>query len=672
MALLNNCWVGFFPGDGSQYVTCGTHSDFNFAPTLNAFSFHAWFRSSSASVGGKIILARGTGGVIQYGVELKNSNIETTIGNQTFSDNADTLISIDVNDDSWHQVIVSVRTSPQQVAIYLDGQQLAIHNYTGTSVVATDLLIGGCRTTGVTGVTRPFDGYIDEVGIWNSALSNAEMIELWNGGYGLLLDDNSGAYVSGASLRGFWRLGDGATENAGTPSPTTTIEDVSGYGHNGTLVAPDPSLFYFQYDNLTFDVPGYPSCLVSSSSSLIATTPSFTVERTDQAAMIQYTGFRGNMYRSVLQCTSTEGVDNKIFVHEIGRPVVGSTIRNAVFRRVATIQDLATVPVDEPTSTFPKVYRTNRAELLAKQPSDLDTQWQEVQRQCMVLSLDMQYFGVPVIVNGQAVYSGGATGVITFRDRESFGAVLPTATVPEPQSSSSSSVAAPISSSSSSMTITYPVSSSSSGVVITSSSSAEPDPYAFSASIPLSAVSDAVTRLNDFGIKTLYTDLGFIRFGRDADPERTWDAMLRFSITIPRWALIESAYLYLFARSSEQEEDVVIRAHDIYGSPSYAPIGVFSGTADPLYPRSNTVWSGIAPITQYGFPITQPLDVTDMLQFFVDRGSHVSGDYFGLWLQELVSDAGARRDAIVAVGGLGPKLVVNYRTDRGSSSSAGA
>ena len=70
-----------------------------------------------------------------------------------------------------------------------------------------------------------FKGGIDEVSIWNNALTTAEVIALYNSGSRLDASSNSGNYVSSSSLVGYWKFNEGTG---------TTTNDANG-NNNGVI-----------------------------------------------------------------------------------------------------------------------------------------------------------------------------------------------------------------------------------------------------------------------------------------------------------------------------------------------------------------------------------------------------------------------------------------------------
>ena len=90
------------------------------------------------------------------------------------------MIAPEVMDDAWHH-IVCVR-SGSSILIYKDGQ-LADSNTSGFAIspAPSDLMLFDNSTS----LGQTFVGTMDEVGVWQRALSVAEVGQLYNNGNGL-------------------------------------------------------------------------------------------------------------------------------------------------------------------------------------------------------------------------------------------------------------------------------------------------------------------------------------------------------------------------------------------------------------------------------------------------------------------------------------------------------
>lgn len=81
-----------------------------------------------------------------------------------------------INDGRWHQILFSVNREKQEVWIFLDGKNVAIYNTPGIKGFETSnsTVIGGTDEKweyGSNGQWFAFNGYIDEVKVWDVALS---------------------------------------------------------------------------------------------------------------------------------------------------------------------------------------------------------------------------------------------------------------------------------------------------------------------------------------------------------------------------------------------------------------------------------------------------------------------------------------------------------------------
>mgnify|MGYP005990524347 CR=1 FL=1 len=90
-----------------------------------------------------------------------------------------------INDGEWHQIVVSIDASKSELWLYLDGINVAIYNTPNLKSVETDLktIIGGTDEKweyGSYGQWNAFNGYIDEVKIWENAINSKEVVALYS------------------------------------------------------------------------------------------------------------------------------------------------------------------------------------------------------------------------------------------------------------------------------------------------------------------------------------------------------------------------------------------------------------------------------------------------------------------------------------------------------------
>ncbi|MEL6635091.1 MAG: LamG-like jellyroll fold domain-containing protein [Bacteroidota bacterium] len=78
-----------------------------------------------------------------------------------------------MNTNQWHHVAVTVDQGT--ITLYIDGQEVANHSYSGTPTAASDMPVNIGASPGFGG--REFDGVIDEVRIWNVARTRQQIAD---------------------------------------------------------------------------------------------------------------------------------------------------------------------------------------------------------------------------------------------------------------------------------------------------------------------------------------------------------------------------------------------------------------------------------------------------------------------------------------------------------------
>jgi trimeric autotransporter adhesin len=92
---------------------------------------------------------------------------------------------VSITAGTWNQIIVD--RSGNTLSIYLDGSLLVSDtSYVGSINPSTNPLLIG-RRDAQDGRDFSVDGRLDEIAIWNRALSTSEIASLWNGGAGMLI-----------------------------------------------------------------------------------------------------------------------------------------------------------------------------------------------------------------------------------------------------------------------------------------------------------------------------------------------------------------------------------------------------------------------------------------------------------------------------------------------------
>ena len=180
--LTNNGNVSFASGKiGNAAVFDGTNSlDSNFVvPDTGDFTITSWFNPA----GGPFALVGNTKEWAQGFFEIGSSDPGSQDGKiRLFSANSTEIVGVATDDQFTESVWnhVAVRRSGSTFNIWLNGVlQSASYEYSG-SLESDSLTLGKSTYT-------HFNGSMDAVGIWNRALSDAEVAELYNNGTGLEL-----------------------------------------------------------------------------------------------------------------------------------------------------------------------------------------------------------------------------------------------------------------------------------------------------------------------------------------------------------------------------------------------------------------------------------------------------------------------------------------------------
>ncbi len=221
----------------TDYLSIPNNAALN--PTT-AFTLEAWIKADSWNVNswGGVILSKDGWGSGEAGYTLRcgaNGTASFMLGTTT----------------SWKEVL----STPQMVlgqwyhlAGTFDGTQLKLYingvlsgttNYSGVALASTyDLSIG--RITYTAGGTRNFDGQIDEVRIWNTALSQATI-------QNNLTKKVTNVHPNYANLAGYWKMDEGTgltTADSGPNNLTGTRMGAPAWGLSAAAIGDANAVVY--------------------------------------------------------------------------------------------------------------------------------------------------------------------------------------------------------------------------------------------------------------------------------------------------------------------------------------------------------------------------------------------------------------------------------------------
>jgi hypothetical protein len=201
-----------------EYATISGASDLAISGNV---TISLWFKSDSLPGNGafdymfSLTDARSDGK--DRAVGIRGTGTDAQIVGNTYAngwDNPFTNTSIAAS--TWYHVVIIFTSGSMQV--YLDGVDKGSKTITTNSVDYNATNIGGMLYSS----DNHFNGKIDEVSVFASALSASNITDIYNSG--------TPTNLSALSPVGWWRMGD---NNGGTG---TTINDEGSGGNNATLV----------------------------------------------------------------------------------------------------------------------------------------------------------------------------------------------------------------------------------------------------------------------------------------------------------------------------------------------------------------------------------------------------------------------------------------------------
>jgi len=176
-------------GRNSLVQMINYQSDLEYTNAKDGLTLSAWVNPSSNEIDGGEIISKAWNGGGQYNYRLRynsNSTINLQIGgSNTYSfSTTDTLSS-----DTWHHIVATIDTNTQNAKIYINGKLSNQGTNTVTDWTVTDgnvKLAIGCiypyATSCTAGTIYAFNGLIDEVKIYNYALSADQIKQDYNQG----------------------------------------------------------------------------------------------------------------------------------------------------------------------------------------------------------------------------------------------------------------------------------------------------------------------------------------------------------------------------------------------------------------------------------------------------------------------------------------------------------
>ncbi len=168
----SNTHSGEFDGAG-DWVVVGTMSELN---SSSDFSVSAWFNLSAAS-NFESIFSGGTSTSARTWLQIP-STTSIRIGVNLATDDF-TVPTLTVDGTQWYHLVATV--SGTTATLYLDGSSVGTATCSAPASTAfNDVRLGALNGTAFGGNTRPFNGHLDEIAIYNRAITATEVSNIYN------------------------------------------------------------------------------------------------------------------------------------------------------------------------------------------------------------------------------------------------------------------------------------------------------------------------------------------------------------------------------------------------------------------------------------------------------------------------------------------------------------
>jgi len=196
-----------FDSASSQYIEIGDTTNLD----DGNLSISLWFNASSVS-GTAVLIDNHFSSTANAGFTMAiNTSSRIYVDRNTTTTDAKTnFVNMGYTLNTWHHLLMTYNDTTKELKVYLDNVlKKTITGSASSNSASLGARIGRYALSG----TSYFNGKIDEVAIWNAALSSDAVTEIYNATYnntGKVLDLNTdtGNYTSSANLQYWNRLGD--------------------------------------------------------------------------------------------------------------------------------------------------------------------------------------------------------------------------------------------------------------------------------------------------------------------------------------------------------------------------------------------------------------------------------------------------------------------------------
>ena len=219
------------------------------------------------------------------------TNIEIYVDSESNDAPAVTYDAGIQNNIWYHLTFTYNKNETDEGILYINGSEVNTWDQWGGNM---DNAGGSPVTIGNTNhIETPFNGSINEVAVWNKALTANEIATVYNSGSGFNAAVNSGNYLSASNLVGYWKINEGTG---------TTAYDGSGNNISGSLLyGPSWESSGVNENSIEFwdDIDDFHSYLLTSIPDYPAFGRTVTVNYVDAATSFNTVSSNPTNYKSV-------------------------------------------------------------------------------------------------------------------------------------------------------------------------------------------------------------------------------------------------------------------------------------------------------------------------------------------------------------------------------------
>ena len=166
----------------SNWIDCGHNADFDF--TQGSLTMNCWINTTDLNSDNEII-AKGNSCENGYKLITQSGLLRGTCGDITQLPYTENIYQTSIADGAWHlvtYVIEDLKTANTITKLYVDGVlKITSGPYVTTTWTTTTLShLGFGHSNSIPSCAMFYKGLIDDVGMWNRALTQQEITDLFN------------------------------------------------------------------------------------------------------------------------------------------------------------------------------------------------------------------------------------------------------------------------------------------------------------------------------------------------------------------------------------------------------------------------------------------------------------------------------------------------------------